>query len=515
MLSLSLAAFTLCGCSPAAPMSEQMKGPVDSADNQITSLGLEPDLDYERPSLQAHIEINQLGYAADCNKIAVFRGDNLSATFNVIDADTKEVVYTGDIKEKLLPDASSSYFYGDFSEYTSPGVYYIQTDVIGYSYPFEIKEDIYDEVMTEALKQFYFNRCGTSLSRQYAGDDARNACHTENVALKSDGNVSLDVTGGWHINTVGDRSVEVGCNVIETLLLAYEYNTDACTRDFAIPESEDDIPDILNEIKTETDWLLKMQDQVSGAVYQAVSVVDKGQGADNPCHVESVNMDATLAFASALGYFSYIYQNYDTGYATTCLQAADRAMKYASKFPTELDEDGYFKAATMLYRATGYFRYKQIITDYCSARDSYDMANNKVFNGVVTYMATKQKTDAKVCDVMMKNLRAYAEKLASDRRDALYLMGAESSEVNHATLLSEIARLTVVNYILSSNEYKVVMERYLHYFLGCNPVNTCYIGQYGSINIADTDVSHDILRQPELDAYLILLVSGVHGKGQM
>ena len=53
------------------------------------------------------------------------------------------------------------------------------------------------------------------------------------------------------------------------------------------------------------------------------------------------------------------------------------------------------------------------------------------------------------------------------------------------------------------------MERYLHYFLGCNPYNTCYVGQYGSVNISDGEPGRDILRQPEQDAYFILLLSGV------
>jgi len=507
MISLCLAASTLSGCSQVAPISEQLS--TSDADNQLSTLGLEPDLNYDRPTIDAHIEINQLGYLCKSKKIAVFRGENLSNSFNMVDASTMETVYTGEIKSKNIPGTESAYYYGDFSDYTTAGQYYIQTDVIGYSYSFAIDNNLYDDMLTEALKQYYLNRCGLSLSQEYAGDDARNACHTDMVMLKMDAGSQLDVTGGWHVNPDGDRDVVRGCNAIETMLLAYEYNTAAFEAQTEIPESGDDIPDILNEIKYETDWLLKMQDQVSGAVYRSVSVVDRNQGVGSKCHIEATDMDATLSFAAALGYFSYIYQNYDTVYATTCLQAADRAMKYAAKFPNDVNADAYFRAATMLYRATGYFRYKQIVAQYCADKDAYDMSNNVVFNGVVTYLETKQKTDVNICETMMKSLRSYAETLAGERRDTLYLMGEETSEISHTTLLAEIARLTVVNYILSSNEYKEVMDRYMHYFLGCNPSNTCYVGRYGSVNIADTDISQDILRQPEQDAYLILLVSGM------
>ena len=362
-----------------------------------------------------------------------------------------------------------------------------------------------------ALRQYYLNRCGTSLTEKYAGESARSACHTDPITLQQDVNVSMDVTGGWHINQSGDRDVVRGCNTIEALLIAYEYNTEVFSDEAGLPESGDGIPDILNEIRVETDWLLKMQDPSTGAVYEGIVSTDQGKGLDNPCHVMAIDMDATLAFASALGYFSYIYQTIDNAYATVCLQAADRAMKYVAKFTDTVNDDEYFKAAAMLYRATGYYTYRTIVENYCVERTEYNMSDNVVFIGAVTYLATKQKTNNSICDVMMSNLRSYAEKMSSERRDALYLMGEKTKTVENATLLSEIARLTVANYIVSSNEYENIMEKYLHYFLGCNPYNICYVGQYGSVNISDTEAGRDILRQPEQDAYFILLLSGVTG----
>lgn len=502
----------LSGCSLPLPVFTEnaSESGETSEEEQITSLGVETDLNYDRPQTQTHIEIDQLGYLTNSKKIAVFSGEDLGSSFDIINVESGETIYTGEIKKKTVAGTEDTYYYyGNFSDFTTPGTYYIKTDVIGYSYSFEIKSNIYDDLLKEAQKQFYYNRCGISLASSYAGDYSRNACHTGLVTLQQDASVELDVTGGWHVDTVGDRDVVRGCDTVEALLMAYEYNTGAFGDDTDIPESGDGIPDILNEIKYETDWLLKMQEQTTGAVYESVAVVDKGNGADNPCHIEAVDMSATLSFASALGYFSYIYQTYDSEYATTCLKAADRAMKYAAKFPDTVNKDEYFKAATMLYRATGYYNYREIINQYAAATTQYDMEDNTVFTGVVTYLATKQKTDSSVCDVMMKNLKSYAESLAEERNDTLFLMGGEVQAVEQSSLLSEIARLTVANYIISSNEYENVMEKYLHYFLGCNPEYTCYIGRYGEINITDTDAAKDILRQPEQDAYLILLISGI------
>ena len=511
--SLMLAVILLTACSPSDipwwPTASLQSGNASSDENQITSLGLTPDLDYDRPVIEAHIEVDQLGYLPGSRKLAIFRGDELDDRFSIVSADTGEVAYTGEIKSKTEALSGETFYYGDFSELTTEGTYYVRTDVIGYSYPFSIGNDIYGDMLNVAMRQYYLNRCGTSLTERYAGDSARSACHTDPITLQQDVNVSLDVSGGWHINQAGDRDVVRGCNTIEALLLAYEYNTEAFTDDAGLPESGDGIPDILNEIRVETDWLLKMQDPVTGAVYEGIVSTDQGKGLDNPCHVMAIDMDATLAFASALGYFSYMYQTVDNAYATVCLQAADRAMKYAAKFTDTVNDDEYFKSAAMLYRATGYYSYRMIVESYCAEHSEYNMSDNTVFIGTVTYLATKQKTDNAICDVMMTNLRSYAEKMSSERRDALYLMGEKTKTVENSTLLSEIARLTVANYIISSNEYKNVMERYLHYFLGCNPYNTCYVGQYGSVNISDGEPGRDILRQPEQDAYFILLLSGV------
>lgn len=513
-IMLSLGIF-LTGCSglpfswPAPAAAPDESTAVGANDNQLTSLGLVPDLDYEKPSVSSHIEIDQLGYTNLAHKIAVFRGDLGSDSFDIVSADTGDVLYTGEIKSKSVQGTDETYYYGDFSDFTVSGCYCVRTDVIGYSYPFEIGNDIYTPVFTDALKQYYLNRCGMSLTSEYAGENVKNACHTDPVSLQTDAGTKLDVSGGWHISSSGDRDVKKGCNTIETLLMAYEYNPEAFAPDTGIPESGNDIPDVFDEIRVETDWMLKMQDPSTGAVYAGVISADKGLGLDNPVYISPADMSSTLHFASSLAYFSYLYQNFDTEYATTCLQAADRAMKYAARFAETTDDDEYFRAAAMLYRATGYQNYRNIIANYCVSRTEYDISKNVVFAGVVTYLATKQKTDPAVCSIMMNDLRKFSENVSSKRRDVLYLMQGSGQVADRQAVLSEIARLTVANYIVSSNEYENVCEQYLHYFLGCNPDNACYVGQYGSVNISDSFASGDILRQPESNAYFIMLLSGI------
>ena len=47
---------------------------------------------------------------------------------------------------------------------------------MGQSYTFEIADDPYTELFHTALKKYYYNRCGQTLSSELAGEAARNAC---------------------------------------------------------------------------------------------------------------------------------------------------------------------------------------------------------------------------------------------------------------------------------------------------------------------------------------------------
>ena len=91
------------------------------------------------------IAVNLNGY--DCNglKLAYFKSDKVGDAFQVINKDTKEVIYDGKILEEKV---------GYFTEITEPGTYYIKSPVIGQSYPFTIEESKYYDLLKDSLNQF-------------------------------------------------------------------------------------------------------------------------------------------------------------------------------------------------------------------------------------------------------------------------------------------------------------------------------------------------------------------------
>lgn len=482
---------------------------VGSEGEELTTLGLTPEFDYEVPESLPSILVDQVGYACRSDKLALFLGEQLPETFSVVDAESGQVVYTGQIEERETEDEDGlPVRYGDFTEFVTAGQYYIQAAMVGQSYAFEIAEDPYAELYHAALKKYYYNRCGLTLSSELAGEAARPACHTGEAQLRGESDTGLDVSGGWHVDEMSSREVSIGCRTINYLLLAYELYPEVFDDNMGIPESGNEIPDVLDEVRYEIDWLLKMQDIKSGAVYSAVNSVDN-KTAVHLLYIDDINMNATIQFAAALARFSYLYQGYDRAFATQCLQAADRAYRYARKYQEDITPEEIFHAAAELYRATGAYGYHNVVKDYLLETPVVDMKNDYAFWGCVTYMSTKQRVDISLCGDIMKILMQEGERIAGTSKSSGLLVYTQEGQSDSTEMLKDITRLTVVDHVITNHEYATVLQNYLHYMLGRNQQSVSYLDDAGSRSYKEVDESQGIMNQIELNAELVLMMSGI------
>lgn len=78
----------------------------------------------------------------------------------------------------------------DFSEFTTPGSYQIETDW-QISPPFAIRENVYDRIVLGYLQFLRAQRCGCAVF------GIHDACHLDDGVLDTDGS-ALSATGGWH-----------------------------------------------------------------------------------------------------------------------------------------------------------------------------------------------------------------------------------------------------------------------------------------------------------------------------
>ena len=222
-------------------------------------------------------------------------------------------------------------------------------------------------------------------------------------------------------------------------------------------------------------------------------------------------MNATLEFAAAMAKFSYVYQTFDSEYATLCLKAADRAMQCAAQHDNDTDPDDYFMAASELYRATGYAKYGSIVTDYLTENEKPDISDKSVFRGCVTYICTKQKVDTDICSRIITELMDEASELSENARHKEYLVTTYDGDDNIEKMLEMTSHLAVVNYVISNSEYRTALGDYVHYFLGRN--NGAVIYAHCGVSEDAGSKGYDINSKTDLNAYWVLLISGLENAG--
>lgn len=449
--------------------------------------------DYEVPENTPSILVNQLGYHTDSEKTALFLGENVPDTFSVIDAETKEEVFNGEIEHKGFEngDYISS---GSFTGLTKTGEYYLLCDDIGQSYHFEISDNIYDELFKSLLLQISDTRWEKE--------------HTEEVKKDEE----IDVSGGWYTSqtdTEKVRDVKEGCETLMHLLLSAELYIEEQQDNLGLEESGNDIPDILDECAYEALWLLKMQDTKSGAVYSRVSETN------GLVSIEEKTLKASQYFIIAMAKFSYSMKNYDNLFATECLRAADAAWKYVesvseSQTQEKISQELRFFGAAELYRASGAYRYHTAIVEYIPAMKEENTWSEEEYFGVYTYLGTRLSVQKNLCEDLMKQVMDLGESIAYESKGSRMLSVGVKNGNDCEELLEKMMIMTSVDYIIGNHEYDTILENNLHYLLGRNPKSYSFIEGFGNdeeMNRTGLGICQDIKQTSALMFMLSEIIS--------
>jgi len=224
-------------------------------------------------SVTQDIKMDYFGYRPNDVKIAIFTA-NPGATVqirNTSDAVVFTVPTNGGSITSMGADGQPSgdtVWQVDFTPFNIAGAYRLYIPAWNQqSYDFKLDANVYNEVGKVALKTFYYQRCGVAHSQPYAGaawSDPQ-ICHaylTATRAASGETNYgTLDLSGGWH--DAGDYNKYVWGDLelaMVMLMTAYDINPGAFPDgQLLIPGGNNGAPDILDEVKVEIDWLLKMQ----------------------------------------------------------------------------------------------------------------------------------------------------------------------------------------------------------------------------------------------------------------
>jgi endoglucanase len=345
--------------------------------------------------------VNQVGYFPGLAKLATYRGNAREAQpWRLVDAGGKTLAEGKTEVQGLDAPAGEHTHVVDFSVYTKEGKdlrIEVGTDR---SHPFDIRKDLYSGLRYEALAYYYHNRSGVEIKLPFAGKQewTRPAGHVADKSVAcaegSGCSYSLDVAGGWYDAGDHGKYIVNGGISVWTLLNLWERGTHVTgdTKAFAdgrmnIPEKGNKVPDLLDEVRWNLEFMLKMQvpdgETLAGMAHHKIH--DKEWTAlglaphDDPMprFLQAPSTAATLNLAAVGAQCARIWKNLDEGFAARCLEAAEKAYRAAQANPnhfappnavgggpyddTRVDDEFYWAAAE-LFITTGRDEYRDAVT---------------------------------------------------------------------------------------------------------------------------------------------------------
>ncbi|MCL2721410.1 MAG: glycoside hydrolase family 9 protein [Treponema sp.] len=438
-----------------------------------------------------NIKIDQLGYRPSDPKKAIIPQE--VTEFDVVSVSDNKVVFKANASESVFCEASKETVrIADFSAVTTLGEYRIETSN-GSSFNFPINDKPYGSLRKSLLDFFHYQKCGVDLD---AGVWSHPACHTS-PAFVIDANgkktgEKKDVSGGWHDAGDYGRYIVPAAQTVAQLLLAYELSPN--------PDNE-----VLDVTWFEIEWMLKMQDDSTGGVYHKVSckgfnplneMPEKENGELLLCPVSAT---ATADFAAAMAMASRFYPEKKD----KLLDAAIRAWNWCVKNPDvpgfknppgiETGEygdhdssDERFWAACELFAVTGDDEYH----NYIKTREiSIGLGWSKMGTyGIIAYLLhAGNKADVNLTQKMKDTLFSAAEKIFEKCKTdhygislgTYYRWGSNMDVGNNAMTLLLVDHISNGHFPKNENYREAALE-HVHYLLGKNALNQCYVSGFGS-----------------------------------
>jgi endoglucanase len=490
--------------------------------------------------LSANIVVDQFGYRPTAEKIAVVRAPQAGfdapssfapgPNYALVDAHTGHYVLEGPPAAwnggAIDPSSGDKAWWFDFSSVTLPGDYFVLDEAQSLrSDVFSISDTVYDDVLAQSVRMLFYQRAGFAKAAQFAGvgwaDGASHMGPLQDPQCRlysspNDATTEKDVHGGWFDAGDENKYTNWGAQDVIQLLRAYSENKAGFHDDYNIPESGNSIPDVIDEIKWELDWLLRMQSG-DGSVLSIVGEDSESppSSAKKPSLYGPANTSAALSSAAVFAYASSVFRSVDpryAAYADTLKMAAVAAWAWGQANPAvmfqnsgkvgageqELDA-GYglpmrkIEAAVYLFELTGDTAYRDVFdANYMQAHlftqgnyvDPYSIDVQDTLleytkaSGATASVAQGIKDAYKAAMGGAPNfpsLRANADPYLAYLHD--YVWGS-----NQIKAAQGIVFYDVVAFGIDASSNADAMrgaERYVHYVHGVNPLDLVYLSNMG------------------------------------
>ncbi|MFN3404307.1 MAG: glycoside hydrolase family 9 protein [Cytophagaceae bacterium] len=510
-------------------------------------------------SVNINIKVDQFGYQCNRQKVAVLAnpqtGYNSAVTFvpgstyHVRRWSDNQIMFTGSpvIWNSGNTDGPSGdkLWWFDFTSFNTPGEYYIHDPLNNArSYKFVIQDNVYKDVLREAVRTYYFQRCGVAKTTPHVHTGWADAvCHTKSLqdnncrAYVNSGSgtaaTEKNLSGGWHDAGDYNKYINFSYRAVQDLLLAYEENPSVWTDDFGIPESGNGVPDILDEVKVELDWVLKMQQATGNGSVLCMVGVRPSSGAASPPSSDAgqrfygpATTSATLSAAAMLALGAIQFRSIgNTVYANTLQTAAVSAWNWAKnntnitwqntgklsageqELPINLNDPSVYQrylterkiaAAAFLYALTGTAEFKTYFESTYTSISWYanyflNANDGSVQDAMLYYtkasgitashgnnIRNRYLSEVKKTGTFGFHYEKYINKADGYRsylKDIFW--GSNEYMGREAQIFLNVIKYNMDNLTFRSNCLDAA-SGYVHYIHGVNPTSFCYISNMSS-----------------------------------
>jgi endoglucanase len=405
----------------------------------------------------------------------------------------------------------------DFTRLDEGGEFYLDVAGVGRSWKFRIGRDVYARAFYLSTRSFYGQRCGTpvDLGAEFPGY-AHAACHTSGAFHPSSGKKGpARSVRGWHdAGDYGRYVVNSGIST-GTLLWAWELFGPRIRRfKLNIPESGNHVPDFLDEVRWNLDWMLSMQDEDGGVWHKQTSerfadfltpeqdaLVSQIVGTGREPFKSSC---ATADFAAVTAVAARVYRPFDAAYTRKTLEASRRAWAWLDKHPAvqfknpagvstgeygdRVCEDERLWAAAELWRTTREEVYHRHFLKSFAAHQNTLRANappswaNVAPLALWSYVLGRGGDATAVNVIKRDTLRAADDIYLRTERNGYrvsltpddYVWGSNGVVANYGM------QLLVANAVRADRRYVAAALENLHYLLGRNTFSLSFVTRVGA-----------------------------------
>lgn len=454
------------------------------------------------------IRLNQVGFYTYGPKTAVVVSPQ-TWYFYIKSTDLRTTYYRGELSAtRYWSSSADSVKIADFSDFTREGTYVVYVAGIGASYNFTISSKVNYELSRALIRHFYYQRASTDLPSAYAGKWARPGGHFDKKIIihpsaasvgRAAGEIYPSPKGWYDAGDYGKYIVNAGISTYELLLLYEQFSEYFDTLSLNIPESRNGIPDLLDEIKWELDWVLTMQDPTDGGVYHKLTgktfIGDlMPNAAEEERYFIGKSITAAFDFAAICAVAYRIYKRHYPAFADSCLHAAKYAYQWGIKNPNALfrenpsdvvtgtyadsrSDDEYQWASWELYIATDSSVYRDSAV---AKKISYDVPGWQNVGTLGMYSMALVKNDSfavskvyGIADNLLRIISSHSFRTTARN----FYWGSNGNVANEGMAL-------LVAFLLSKDcKYLEGAIHALDYLLGRNGPGYCFVTGFGTRSV--------------------------------